>query len=348
MARFRASRLRAKPLHGAKTRDRNWSVAARAFLHFYPTEQSVLVATQLRHFGEIVVIGGAQLANQLGELRHRKLEGQLEHRQFGAGYQQPFPRAANEGALRRRGAAQAACQISRRQTRRLVGHHHTDWRVHHSGTLFDHPLDHRFRRLERHTGFRSFCVRQSFLVYNPQPIARQPPCTLFSVGIPQRRTQFGNPISHLQANSFPEEQTIKAIACPALRRRKTLDNRSHSSPPSQRSPAALLSPQQPACSTGARSPVGSTGPRLPVGSARHATMGHDLLSATSLPATSLPATSLPATSDTQQRPRPLIRHIGPAVPGAHRGAEFGKCANLVTFSAVINFAFQKNTFSNFC
>ena len=229
-----------------------------------------------------------------------------------------------------------------------------DWRVHHSGTLFEHLLDHRFRRLERHTGFRSFCVRQSFLVYNPQPIARQPPCTLFSVGIPQRRTQFGNPISHLQANSFPEEQTIKAIACPALRRRKTLDNRSHSSPPSQRSPAALLSPQQPAC---------STGPRLPVGSARHATMGHNLLSATSLsatslsatslsatslPATSLPATSLPATSDTQQRPRPPIRHIGPAVPGAHRGAEFGKCANLVTFSAVINFAFQKNTFSNFC
>lgn len=237
-----------------------------------------------------------------------------------------------------------------------------DWRVHHSGTLFEHLLDHRFRRLERHTGFRSFCVRQSFLVYNPQPIARQPPCTLFSVGIPQRRTQFGNPISHLQANSFPEEQTIKAIACPALRRRKTLDNRSHSSPPSQRSPAALLSPQQPACSTGPRlpvgstgprSPVGSTGPRLPVGSARHATMGHNLLSATSLsatslPATSLPTTSLPATSDTQQRPRPPIRHIGPAVPGAHRGAEFGKCANLVTFSAVINFAFQKNTFSNFC
>ena len=247
-----------------------------------------------------------------------------------------------------------------------------DWRVHHSGTLFEHLLDHRFRRLERHTGFRSFCVRQSFLVYNPQPIARQPPCTLFSVGIPQRRTQFGNPISHLQANSFPEEQTIKAIACPALRRRKTLDNRSHSSPPSQRSPAALLSPQQPARSTGPRLPVGSTGPRLPVGStgprlpvgsARHATMGHNLLSATSLsatslsatslpatslPATSLPATSLPATSDTQQRPRPPIRHIGPAVPGAHRGAEFGKCANLVTFSAVINFAFQKNTFSNFC
>ena len=254
----------------------------------------------------------------------------MEHRQFGAGYQQPFPRAANEGALRRRGAAQAARQISRRQTRRLVGHHHTDRRVHHSGTLFEHPLDHGFRRLERHTGFRSFCVRQSFLVYNPQPIARQPPCTLFSVGIPQRRTQFGNPISHLQANSFPEEQTIKAIACPALRRRKTLDNRSHSSPLSQRSPAALLSPQQPACSTGARlpvgstgprSPVGSTGPRLPVGSARHATMGHNLLSATSLPATSLPATSLPATSlpatsDTQQRPRPPIRHIGPRSTGS--------------------------------
>ena len=155
----------------------------------------------------------------------------MEHRQFRGRLSAALPqgrerRSPPAGAS----AAQAACQISRRQTRRLVGHHHTDRRVHHSGTLFRAPS-----RSRVSTAWNAIPVPQ--LLRTPelpriQPPADRSPATMHALQCqdsPAEDAVWGIDFPS-QANSFPEEQTIKAIACPALRRRKTLDNRSHSSP----------------------------------------------------------------------------------------------------------------------